>query len=145
MLIGITHVWSHARCPLLKDVLAGLGMMYAHRTIHLDRQGRVVLSLERSSSARIRSTPMVPADAVQMRTCQSFVSDFNRDADDSNGSTTTDLLNTFYVWISALWNILEFLIIINFRERLLKRSEKSIFCWINSLRNKQALVLNIYN
>ena len=73
-----------------------------YRAIHLDRQGRVVLSLERSSSARIRSAPMVPPDAVQMRTCQSFVSDFNRDADDSNGSTTTDLLNTFHVSISAL-------------------------------------------
>ncbi|KAK1126794.1 hypothetical protein K0M31_004417 [Melipona bicolor] len=74
-----------------------------YRAIHLDRQGRVVLSLERSSSSEDPlGTDAVPPDAVQMRTCRSFVSDFNRDADDSNGSTTADSFNAFHAWISAL-------------------------------------------
>lgn len=56
MLIGITHVWSHARTPDLErradqapyDVC--IAPRYSHRG---SRQGQAVLSLERSSSARI--------------------------------------------------------------------------------------------
>lgn len=103
--------WNYT-CVVTREMLdlerrpdrTGHDVRAPYRAIHLDRQGRVVLSLERSSSARIRSAPTVPPDAVHMRTC--FVSDFNRDANDSNGSATTDLSNKVCLSFFTLGTIL---------------------------------------